>query len=68
LIILDQSIPWVSDQVTAAYEIDNKFSFLEEQKRSEVLDWQGGYQALYVPRMSYDLDACLATVEVERYQ
>ena len=62
LVMLDQPIPWVSDQLSSAYQLDDSFSFLEGERRSELLDWQGGYQAYYLPREKYDLDSCLETL------
>jgi 4-amino-4-deoxy-L-arabinose transferase-like glycosyltransferase len=68
LIVLDQPIPWVSDQLNITYEIDKRFSFLEDQRRSELLEWQGGYQAFYVPKDGADLNRCLVTISSEGSQ
>ena len=62
MVMLDQPIPWVSDQLSLAYQSDSRFSFLNGESRSELLDWQGGFQAYYLPREEYDLSKCLETI------
>ena len=64
-VMLDQPIPWVSDQLSLAYRSDDRFDFLEGERRSELLDWQGGYQAFYLPQEEYDLNSCLETISIE---
>ena len=64
-VMLDQPIPWVSDQLSLAYRSDDRFQFLVGERRSELLDWQGGYQDFYLPLEQYDLKSCLETISIE---
>ena len=65
MVVLDQPVLWISDQLSAAYQLDDRFSFLESERRSKLLEWQGGYEAFYLPREDYDPSSCLATIDYE---
>ncbi len=62
LIVLDQPVPWISEQISSSYQLDDTFSFLASERRSELLEWQGGFEAFYLPREDYDLSSCLDTL------
>lgn len=59
VIMLDQPIPWVEQQIIAAYEIDNRFSDYSGARKSPLLDWQGGFASIYIPRQGIDPIECL---------
>lgn len=58
LIVLDQPIPWIEGQLMSAYQEDNSFSALVGNRRSDLLSWQGGFDAVFVPREGYDPSSC----------
>ena len=62
LIVLDQPIPWIDEQLSMAYQQDRKFGFLDGERRSSLLVWQGGLDALFIPRHQYNPDVCLSRI------
>ena len=66
LIVLDQPVPWALDQISYAYQMDYEFTYMDRERRSALLDWQGGFKAVYLPRLDYDLNACMNTISSDR--
>jgi hypothetical protein len=66
MIILDQPIPWIEKQLESAYQVDLSLSTLGEGRKSPLLSWQGGFDAVYIPREGYDPEGCFEIVDAER--
>lgn len=65
MIVLDQPLPWIEKQLESAYQAGNSFSDLEGGRRSPLLSWQGGFDAVYIPREVYDPIACFELGDAE---
>ena len=65
MIIIDQQIPWIGKQLESAYQVDDSISSVYEGRKSPVLSWQNGFDAVYVPRENYDPAKCLGIFEPE---
>ena len=65
MIILDQPIPWIEKQLESAYQVDVSFSTLDEGTRSPLLSWQGGFDAVFIPRVDYDPKDCSERFDAE---
>ena len=64
VIALDQPIPWFDEQLDMAYQLDRSFSYTADAKRSQLLYWQGGFDAFYVPLPGHNLDDCLEGISL----
>lgn len=62
MIVLDQPIPWIEEQLTRAYVLNDSLFDTGTGRRSPQLSWQGGFDAIYIPQELYDLEGCLDTI------
>lgn len=63
MIILDQDLAWIERELASAYQAEDLLLIPEGSRRSTQLRWQGGFEAIYVPREGYDLQGCLEGIE-----
>jgi hypothetical protein len=65
-VVLDQPIPWIDEQLSIAYQQDDRFRFKLDEKRSPQLNWQGGFDAFFIPRPDHDVAICLEYIESDK--
>lgn len=65
VIMLDQPIPWIEEQIVQAYEPDDSYPEIEDMRRSHLLEWQGGFGSLFIPRQDFDPSSCLNQISEE---
>lgn len=62
LVVLDQPMPWFQEQIDLAYLPDPAPLMPLTDRRSQQLEWQDGYDELFIPRQGYQMDNCLDTI------
>lgn len=62
MIILDQPMPWFQEQIEIAYQRSSLGLLPDGSQRSEQLDWQNGYENIYIPANEFEKDRCMRTV------
>lgn len=65
MIILDQPIPWIEEQLESAYQVNLSLSTLGQGRKSPLLSWQGGFDAVFIPQEDYDPEGCYEINEAE---